>query len=226
MTRVTQTELAKRLDVAKSTITRWIQAGRLSPPGADGLMDLELATRERAATESPRPMDQARKAQFDAQKAERRLADATAGPVHREARHAVPGAPQGPIHAPLPLAQGPAAAEPTADPTSASVEKLGMALKLETYKLQKAKAELANLELDQRAGLLVERAEVDFVLADFGTTLRALLEGLPDRLSPVVAGHRGDMGSLHRLIEEHAREIAEQIADHMSRRMAGLDDPQ
>jgi hypothetical protein len=81
---------------------------------------------------------------------------------------------------------------------------------------------MANLELDQRAGLLVERTEVDFVLADVGNTFRGLLEGLPDRLAPVIAGHRGDLGTLHKVLEDACREVLEQITEHMARRMETL----
>ncbi len=95
-----------------------------------------------------------------------------------------------------------------------AIERLGAALKLETYKLQKARAEIANIELDKAAGALVERAEVELVLADFGTTLRGLMEGLPIRLQPV---HRGD----HHLIAEIeavAADILTEMSEHMERK--------
>lgn len=98
-----------------------------------------------------------------------------------------------------------------------NIEKLGAALKLETYKLQKAKAETANLELDKAAGLLVERAEVDYVLADLGNTLRASLESLADRLAPAIAVHRGDVAAIHAEIEGVSSDLLHEISEKMRR---------
>lgn len=74
------------------------------------------------------------------------------------------------------------------DGSATQLVKLASALKLETYKLQKAKAELANIELDKAAGALVERDAVDLVLADLGATIRSIIEQLPTRLYAVHAG--------------------------------------
>lgn len=98
-----------------------------------------------------------------------------------------------------------------------NMEKLGAALKLETYKLQKAKAETANLELDKAAGLLVERSEVDYVLADLGNTLRASLESLADRLAPAIAVHRGDVAAIHAEIEGVSSDLLHEISEKMRR---------
>lgn len=98
-----------------------------------------------------------------------------------------------------------------------NMEKLGTALKLETYKLQKAKAETANLELDKAAGLLVERSEVDYVLADLGNTLRASLESLADRLAPAIAVHRGDVAAIHAEIEGVSSDLLHEISEKMRR---------
>lgn len=98
-----------------------------------------------------------------------------------------------------------------------NIEKLGAALKLETYKLQKAKAETANLELDKAAGLLVERSEVDYVLADLGNTLRASLESLADRLAPAIAVHRGDVAAIHAEIEGVSSDLLHEISEKMRR---------
>jgi len=155
---------------------------------ADGSIDPERADRQRHATESPMPHHQARKAQIDAHKAAQAAEDATA-------------------------AQPATASEPLP-----AIEKIGAALKLETYKLQKAKAETANMELDKLAGALVERVEVDYVLADFGNTLRGLMEGLPDRLSGALAACRGDANAIHKELDDAARQLLAEIANHMARR--------
>ena len=195
MNRVTQAEFARICSVNRSTVHRWIENGRIETD-AQGLIDPEAAARMKEATASPLPHHEARKAQFDAQRA--------AGMV-----------------SPSQTQQNPAnEAALQAETTSAT--QIGTALKLETYKLQKAKAELANLELDKAAGALVERAEVDYVLADFGNTLRGLLEGMPDRLAPAIAAHRGDVNAIHAELEGITGDLLAQIADHMKRKMEGI----
>ena len=103
-----------------------------------------------------------------------------------------------------------------------SMDNLGTAYKYETYRLQKAKAETANVELDKIAGLLVDRAEVDFVLADFGNTLRGVLDSLPDRLTGELSAHRGDSAAIHKTLADASREILTEISHHMARRISTL----
>ena len=100
-----------------------------------------------------------------------------------------------------------------------ALEKIGTALKLETYRLQKAKAEIANLELDRAAGLLVERAEVEYVLAEFASTFRTLLESLADRLAPAIAVHRGDVNAIHAEIDMASAALLNEISEAMKRKM-------
>lgn len=66
--RVSPAEFARIAHVNRSTVHRWGQNGRITI-GPDGKIDLEAALRERGATESPEPRHQARKEQFDEQKA-------------------------------------------------------------------------------------------------------------------------------------------------------------
>jgi len=100
-----------------------------------------------------------------------------------------------------------------------ALEKIGTALKLETYRLQKAKAEIANLELDRAAGLLVERAEVEYVLAEFASTFRYLLESLADRLAPAIAVHQGDVTAIHAEIDMAAAALLNEMSEAMKRKM-------
>lgn len=210
--RVTQAEFARRLGVERSTVHRWVKSGRIAL-GADGLLDYDQALRERDASESPLPKHQARKAQFDAL----RQAKAAASAANASTGRSEP-APMDPVRVEPPAPQSAPSAALNADPSG--IIDVGNALKLETWKLQKAKAELANLELDKAAGLLVERAEVDFVLADFGAQVRAVLEGLADRLTPALDGHQGNTATLHKIIDDVAREGLETVADYMARKAA------
>lgn len=188
--RVTQAEFARITGVNRSTVHRWIQNGRIEVD-AQGLIDPDAARVMREATESPMPHHQARKAQFD------------------EARQ-YPGPGQGEK-----TQQG--ATGGATEPMPA-MEKLGAALKLETWKLQKAKAETANMELDKLAGALVERAEVDFVLHDFGQTLRALLESLPDRMAHECLRIR-DAAALHKYLADTYADVLVEMSEHMKRKM-------
>lgn len=79
-TRVTQAEFARMANVNRSTVNRWIQAGRIEV-GPDGKIDAEAALRSRDATESSEPRHQARKAQFDEQKVAHAATGATGAPA-------------------------------------------------------------------------------------------------------------------------------------------------
>lgn len=98
-------------------------------------------------------------------------------------------------------------------------EELGLALKLETYKLQKAKAEQANLELDKAAGLLVERSEVEYLLQDLAATLASKLDGMAVQLAPALATHRGDVSAMQSEIESFARDLLEGLSQHLERKV-------
>lgn len=197
MTRVTQAEFARLANVNRSTVHRWLANGRIEAD-SQGLIDPDAAARMRDATESPLPHHQARKAQLD----EARVGDSTT-------RNEI-------------AQQGATSQAATASDTMPAAEKIGTALKLETYKLQKAKAEQANMELDKMAGALVERADVDFILTDIGNTLRGLLESLPDRLAPAIAAHLGDVNAIHKALEDTAHDLLNEMADLMRRKMETL----
>jgi transcriptional regulator with XRE-family HTH domain len=194
---ITQAEFAKQRGVNRSTVTRWIQNGRMTTL-PNGLIDPETATRELDATESPLPHHQARKAQFDAQRGQSAAAPPCDNHNHRTA--------------------SPSDA-PSATP---SAEKIGTALKLETYRLQKAKAEQANIEIDKMIGALVDRAEVDFLLADLGSLIRAQLENLADRVSGSLAACKGDTNCIHDRLNDFAREILAEMADTIQRKSEDL----
>lgn len=100
-----------------------------------------------------------------------------------------------------------------------SLEEIGKALKVETWRLQKAKAEKAAMEAEKLAGNLVEREEVDFVLKDFGKTLAALLDSLPDRLASTIAALEGNVQQIHAEIEHAKNDLQREISEHMRRKM-------
>ena len=63
MKRVTQAEFARLAGVNRSTVTRWLQNGRIQADPSR-LIDPDAALKMRAATESPLPHHQARKEQW------------------------------------------------------------------------------------------------------------------------------------------------------------------
>jgi len=193
MSLVKPSEFARICGVNRSTVTRWIQNGRIAL-AENGLIDSDQAARMREETESPLPHHQARKAQFDEARA------ATAMP---ETKQIDPDA----------TTQQSDNKKQGSDATNVSAS-----LKHETWRLQKAKAEMAALEVDKMAGTLVERSEVDFVLAEFGSTLRALLEGMSDRLAGQLAAHRGDASRIHKDLEDAAFDVLSEISQLMQRK--------
>ncbi len=68
---------------------------------------------------------------------------------------------------------------------------------------------------------LVERDDVDFVLNDFGATLRGLLENLPDRLAPQVYPLT-TLEETHAVLSEAVENLQREMAESMKRRMEGM----
>ena len=82
-------------------------------------------------------------------------------------------------------------------------------------------AEKEEMERDKMAGALLAREDVDFVLKDFGATLRALLETLPDRLAPRVYPLT-TLDETHAVLREEAEDILREMAETMRRRREHL----
>jgi len=97
-------------------------------------------------------------------------------------------------------------------------ERLGLALKHETFKLRKADAEIREMERAKIAGTLGETERFEFVIADIGLTLRNILQSLPDRLAPVLSAHRGDVSSIHSTLVDTTHDLLNEISDHMRRK--------
>lgn len=210
MNRVSQAEFARLCRVNRSTVSRWLKNGRIEADAA-GLIDPEAAERMRAATESPLPHHQARKAQLDEARVTAGAAQGGAAPPDVEE----------------------SAVETVVDETGAGLDEAGAAdqpalvqhnldLKRSTARLQHNKAELAAMEVDRLAGRLVELVDVQFVLDDMGATVRTLLESFPDRLAGELAAHQGNTNAIHKSLADAARELLLGISDSMQRRMEEL----
>ena len=212
MTRVTQAEFARIVGVNRSTVTRWIQAGRIATD-THGLIDPVTAQLMRDATASQLPHHQARLAGIELEK------QAAGAP---QTLSGTQGLNQAQINA---LEAAGVAGDPfgaTEDSNSASATEVNSRYKLAMAREREAKAELAAMEVDKLAGTLVERAEVDYVLADLGNTLRNTFESLPDRLAGQLSALRGDTSAMHQALEETLRDVLASLAEHMKRRMETL----
>ena len=198
---LTQAEFARQAGISRQAVHQALAAGRLPAAGAGTGAGVALG--ESTAkdlwdlTASHEPHHQARKAQLE---------DARTG-----------ASPTASEKTSQTASVGTAIATQAADALP-TLEKLSAALKVETYKLQKAKAELANIEVDKAAAALVERAEVDFVLADLGALVRTQLEGLPDRMAGQLAAHRGDTARIHHDLEEAVHTLLADLADAIKRK--------
>ncbi|MBE0454854.1 MAG: hypothetical protein IBX58_14380 [Roseovarius sp.] len=80
-----------------------------------------------------------------------------------------------------------------------------------------AQADQEEMERDKMAGKLLAKEDVDYVLQDYGATLRSLLENLPDSLAPVVAPLT-TLEETHAAISEAVEGLQQQMADTMKRR--------
>lgn len=188
--RVTQAEFARLNGVNRSTVTRWVQNGRVQVD-AHGLLDPVAAAALRDATESPEPHHQARKAQFDEQRAQN-----AAG---QGATPSATGATAG--------QNGPTARFSDAGGGEAmpQAEKLGIALKIAMVKYKEGQAEDVNIKIDKEVKTLALRSEFEFALADFSNTLRAQLENLPGRLAGPLAALHSDASLIHTALQDEFR---------------------
>lgn len=82
-------------------------------------------------------------------------------------------------------------------------------------------ARTSKFEYERMIGELVDRADVDFVLADYGATVRGLLQRLADRLSPQVYPLK-TLEETHAAIVEAVDELQRELDETMKRRSAGL----
>ena len=98
-------------------------------------------------------------------------------------------------------------------------ETVAMRYKAAMAREREAKAELAAMEVDRQAGLLLDRQDVDFVLADLGNTLRVKLENVEDTLTERVLPLGNDAAAVRHVVRETLREVLEDISELMNRRM-------
>ncbi len=122
--------------------------------------------------------------------------------------------------APLPPADDPAGAgtpDPAPDDTTPVAGSRAYWERVDREEI----ARMRQLERRRMEKELVERDDVDFVLNDFGATLRGLLENLPDRLAPQVYPLT-TLEETHAAISEAVENLQREMAESMKRRMEGM----
>jgi len=217
---VTQAEFARLEQVNRSSVNRWLAAGRIQAD-ENGMIDSDTAHAARLATESPLPHHQARKSQFDEAK---QAAGAFFGAGQGSGSQAPEKTPQNPQNnaQQTPEASATTAAATATGPGMPKAEQLGLATKLENFKIQKIKAETDQIALDTLTGAIADLRQVDAVLIDTFTIVRTKLESMPDRLAPGLAGHKGDTAAIHRALDEGIRDLLHDLAHDLSRKAAEI----
>lgn len=74
-----------------------------------------------------------------------------------------------------------------------------------------ARAQLREMELEERMGKLVDVEVVKGAAANIGTMLRSALETLPDQLAPALVG-MNDEGQIHAVLIEHMEAVLRDIS--------------
>jgi len=77
-----------------------------------------------------------------------------------------------------------------------------------------AEADMAIMEAEKMRGNLIPREDVDLALKTVGAAMRARMDVLPDKLSPLVAPIN-DLAEVHAVISEHCRAVLAAVADEL-----------
>jgi DNA-binding transcriptional regulator YdaS (Cro superfamily) len=196
---VSKAEFARMMGVNPSTVNKWIKRGRLVVTD-DGLIDAETGQAMVRRKESLAPHHQARKATFEMER----------GARQPQADESIDGRSEDALDATLGGA--------------ADKDDVAARYRAAMAREREAKAELAAMEVDRQAGLLLDRQEVDFVLADLGNTLRVKLEQAEDSLTEAVLPLRGDAAAIRHAVRETLREVLDDMSALMRRRMREVSD--
>jgi hypothetical protein len=178
--RITRAEFARRAGVNKSTITRWIGSGRITL-GPDGMLDEAEAHRQRAASESPAPHHQARKAQLDLAKAGDPTGSALPSALRAAERVSGVGATVGATDATGDLfGDAPSGSRAGLDGSDEVVRRTRYAQMLE----REAVARMKEREDQEAAGQVIRRSAVERAMTDATAVILNAAETIPDRFAP------------------------------------------
>lgn len=195
--RITRAEFARRAGVNKSTVTRWIENGRITL-GDDGLLDEAEAHRQRDASESPAPHHQARKAQLELSKASNPTGQGAATPqtgAERATRATTTATPTD--NGADGLLELPAATD--ADDV---VRRTRYAQMLEREAVARMKAR----EDQEAAGQLIRRSAVERAMTDATAVILNAAETLPDRVAPLLV-NIDDQARIRALLRDEVEQM-------------------
>lgn len=147
-----QTAFAKRMEVNKSTVTRWKDAGRLVMAGRK--VDVESSMEMIQQTSGSRD-DVAKRHELERE--EKRL-------LEKEAETATTGP------------------DPDRQAVREQLRGAALKKALGDARIKQAEADLREMERDLKAGNLIAREDVDYELTNFGAQLRVMLDGRADRI--------------------------------------------
>lgn len=174
---------ARHRGVSHSAVRKALATGRIVA-GKDGTIDPTAADQQWATSTN---LSKPRNAVIGAPKKRR-----------------VPGAPSDPLGT-----LGSGAGEPLNGPPTGDAARLVASYAASRAAREGYVARLAKLEFEQKSGKLVDADQVRAQLFALGRRARDSLLGVPDRLSPILAGH-SDPAVIHRLLtEEITRGLAE-----------------
>jgi phage terminase Nu1 subunit (DNA packaging protein) len=86
---------------------------------------------------------------------------------------------------------------------------------------ESAAADLLEIELATKRGSLIAREEVDAAMRAIGTTVRSLLDVLPDQIAPLVAPV-SDLEECHQLLGDAARDVLVRLGEAVTREKARI----
>ena len=102
-------------------------------------------------------------------------------------------------------------------PADLSMEKARRVRAVAEARIKHAEAEIREMERDRESGRLIEKEVVDFVLQDFGATLRTLMENFASRVAPLVYTLTS-LEETHAALDEAAEGVLSEMSDAMRRR--------
>lgn len=97
-----------------------------------------------------------------------------------------------------------------------NIAALNLRLKRAEADKREREAESARLDLEAKAGNLIDRADVDFALDELGAILRGLMDNLAPRLAPIVQPLQS-LEEIHAAIDEAGRDVLNTVHDHLGR---------
>jgi hypothetical protein len=218
--RITRAEFARRAKVNRSTITRWIESGRLTL-GADGLLDEAEAHRQRAASESPQPHHQARKAQLDLEKTATRPAGAAAralvATTTPTASDPTGGDPASASGAGFGGGAGGAGVVPIgAGPGHLDQDEVVRRTRRAQMLEREAIARMKEREDQEAAGQVLRRAAVERAATDAVAVILNAAETIPDRLAPLLVGIE-DQARIRALLRDEIEQFLARASAELER---------